>query len=97
MEKEYERNISSDEASQKYFLVLKNKLSFFPAAGVPFVVRIGDKEKKAFVESYRCECRGPEEPHEHFFVRCPGLVKGDRVVVRKNAKGEKRYSIRIEE
>jgi len=97
MENTYERKISSEEAAQKYFLVLKNKLQFFPSIGTPFLVKVGAKEKRTFVESYHCECRGPEEPHEHFFVRWSGLAKGDRVVVRKNAKREKRYSIRIEE
>ncbi len=93
----YERKISSEEASQKYFLVLKNKLQFFPTAGTPFSVKIGAKEKRALVESYHCECRGPEEPHEHFFVRWPGLAKGDRIFVQKNARGKNLYSITIEE
>jgi hypothetical protein len=97
MEKAYERKISSEEAREGYFLVLKNKLSFFPSTGSLFSVKVGAKEKKAAVQSYHCECRGPEEPHEHYFVRWPGLVKGDRIVIRKSGKQESRYSIRVEE
>ena len=97
MENIYERKISSEEAAQRYFLVLKNKLQFFPSVGTRFSVKVGAKEKKALVESYHCECRGPEEPHEHFFVRWPGLAKGDKIVVQKNANGNNRYSITIEE
>jgi hypothetical protein len=97
MENKYERKISSEEATQRYFLVLKNRLLFFPSIGTPFSVKVGVKEKKAVVESYHCECRGPEEPHEHFFVRWDGLAKGDRIIIQKNAKEKNLYSIRIEE
>ena len=97
MEKAYERKISSEEAREGYFLVLKNKLSYFPPAGSLFSVKVGAKEKKAAVQSYHCECRGPQEPHEHYFVRWPGLVKGDRIIIRKSSRRESCYSIRIEE
>ena len=97
MEKIYERKISSEESKGGYFLVLKSKLQCFPMAGSPFSVKVGVREKKAAVESYHCECRGPEEPHEHYFVRWPGLVKGDRLIIRKSAKGKNLYSISIEE
>lgn len=93
----YERKISSEEAKQGYFLVLKNKLSFFPHAGSPFSVKVGDKKKKAVVESYHCECQGPEEPHEHYVVKWQGLAKGDHLVVRKLSEKERLYSIRITE
>jgi hypothetical protein len=69
----------------------------FPSIGSPFSVKVGRREKKAAVDSYHCECRGPEEPHEHYFVRWPGLVKGDRLIIRKSAKGKNLYYIRIEE
>jgi hypothetical protein len=97
MDKTYERRISSEEAAKGYFLVLKNKLSFFPSIGSSFSVKVGAGEKKSAVESYHCECRGPEEPHEHYFVRWPGLVKGDRLIIRKKTKGKDLFSIRIEE
>ena len=97
MEKVYERKISSEEAKQGYFLVLKNRLPFFPSIGSPFSVKVGAGEKKTVVESYHCECRGPQEPHDHYFVRWPGLAKGDRIFIKKNTKKENLYSIRIEE
>ncbi|MGA9406504.1 MAG: hypothetical protein WBW71_05150 [Bacteroidota bacterium] len=97
MEKTYERKISSEEAMNGYFLVLKNRLPFFPSIGSPFSVNVGAVKKKTVVESYHCECRGPEEPHDHYFVRWPGLAKGDRIFVRKNAKDKNCYAIRVEE
>ena len=97
MNSTYERKISSEEAKQGYFLVLKNKLSFFPGIGSPFSVKHGAKKKKAIVESYHCECQGPDEPHEHYFVKWPGLAKGDHLVVRRMSEKEPLYSIRVTE
>jgi hypothetical protein len=93
----YERKISSEEAKQGYFFVLKNKLSFFPHIGSPFAVKFGTKKKKAVVESYHCECQGPEEPHEHYFVKWSGLAKGDHIVVKKHSGKQNLYSINITE
>lgn len=93
----YERDISKDEAEHGYFLILKNKLSFFPVVGSSFNVKSGTKHVKAVVESFRCECRGPEEPHEHYFVRWKGLAKGDHIILKKMNKPKPLYSIRIEE
>ena len=93
----YERKISSEEASQGYFLVLKNKLPFFPQIGRPFSVKLGAKKKKGIVESYHCECQGADTPHEHYFVRWKGLAKGDRLIIKKVDNEELLYSFRVEE
>jgi hypothetical protein len=93
----YERKISVDEEKEGYFFVLKNKLSFFPPVGTPFSIKVGATKKKTMVESYHCECQGPDEPHEHYFVRWKGLAKGDRIVVKKISNEGNLYSIRIEE
>lgn len=97
MTKLYERKISTDEANEGYFLVLKNKLSFFPIVGTPFRIKAGTRNKKAIVESYRCTCQGPDEPHEHYYIRWPGLAKGDRVIVKRLSVLKPLYSVRIEE
>ncbi|MFA6540626.1 MAG: hypothetical protein WCT99_03415 [Bacteroidota bacterium] len=97
MKTNYERTISAEEARQRYFLVLKNKLPFFHGVGTPFSVKVGTQKKKAVVESYHCECQGPDQPHEHYFVRWNGLAKGDRLIVKKTSEKENLYSIRIEE
>lgn len=93
MKNTYERKISSEEAAEGYLLVLKNRLPFFPRIGLPFLVIEGTKKKKTVLESYHCECQGPEEPHDHYFVRWSTLAKGDRVVVSKTKNA---YSVRIE-
>ena len=83
MKNTYERKISSEEAEQEYFLVLKNKLSFFPEIGLSFSIKDGDKTKRAKVESYACHCQGIELPHEHYFVKWKGLAKGDILRIQK--------------
>jgi hypothetical protein len=97
MKNTYERNISSNEAQKGYFLVLKNHLSFFPEEGMTFSIKNGPTTKKAKIESYHCECQGPDSPHEHYFVRWSGLAKGDHLIVKKINEEEQVYSFRIEE
>lgn len=93
----YERTISSLEAQQGYFLILKNKLSFFPQVGSSFLLTNGHVKKEAKIESYRCECQGADHPHEHYYVRWTGLAKGDHLIVSRSLRDEQLYSIRVEE
>jgi hypothetical protein len=83
----YERRISSEEAREGYILVLKNRLALFPAVGKDFVLVVGGAALRARVEARHCECRGPAEPHEHYFIRRPGLIRGQRVVLQPVADG----------
>jgi len=92
----YERTITSLEAEQGYIFILKNKRSFFPEEGTPFSIIYGTKKKKAKMESYHCECMGPNKPHEHYFVRWSGLAAGDHLIIKKIEDGQQ-YSFRIEE
>jgi hypothetical protein len=81
----YARKISSEEAKEEYILVLKNKLSFFPPRNTLFEMTAGTLRKKVAVESYRCTCQGPDEPHEHYFIQWKGLKAGDRLTITKGA------------
>ncbi len=92
----YSRTISSDEEKEGYFFVLKDRLSFFPAAGRVFELQSGKSTRTAKIESYHCECRGPEAPHDHYFVRWNDLKKGDRVVVRRDDKKAGRYVLQLQ-
>jgi len=77
----YQRKISSEEAREGYILVEKARLSFFPPVGATFELADGDSSRRARVESYHCECRGPDKPHEHYFIRCDNLARGERVTI----------------
>jgi len=91
----YSRRVSSEEAREGYLLVLKSKLQLFPHFGEAFDLVQNDSVAKAKVESYRCTCRGPELPHEHYFIRWKGLGAKDEVEIRKDPEIQGRYLIRI--
>lgn len=77
----YRRKISSEEAQEGYIMVLKNWLDFFPGIGVDFDLEENGAVRKARVESYHCECRGLELPHEHYFIRAGGLKQGEQIEI----------------
>jgi hypothetical protein len=91
----YSRKVSSEEAREGYLLVLKNKLHLFPPLGKRFDLLQNDVLGRAKVESYRCTCRGPELPHEHYFIRWKGLRPKDRVEIREDPERQGRYVVRI--
>lgn len=74
----YERKISSEEAREGYILVEKAALGFFPPIGRAFELAGGGGTASARVEARDCECRGPEKPHQHYFIRRGGLAQGSR-------------------
>jgi hypothetical protein len=93
----YSQKITSEEEQKRFVLVLKDRLSFFPPEGKAFRLIHNGQPKKAKVESYPCTCRGPDEPHSHYFVRASGLKAGDRVIVQREAKGANRYLLQVKQ
>ena len=91
----YSKKITSEEEQKRFVLVLKDRLSFFPAEGKSFRLIHNGRPGKARVQSYPCSCRGPDEPHSHFFVKTSGLKAGDRVIIQRDAKGASRYFLQI--
>lgn len=92
----YTRTVSSDEEKKGYFFVMKDRVSFFPAPGRTFELQAGKSIRKVKLESYHCECRGPEAPHDHYFVRWSDLKKGDKIVVRQDPKKAGRYVLQLQ-
>lgn len=92
----YSKKITSEEEQKGFLLVLKDRLSFFPPVGDPIRLVHDGQVRKAKVESYPCLCRGPKEPHSHYFVRSPGLKTGDRVVVQRDSRGGGRYLLHVQ-
>lgn len=76
-------------------MVLKNQLSYFPPVSKSFLLMRDGHSHRARVESYQCSCRGPDEPHRHFFIRSSGLKVGDQVVIRKDARRKARYLLLV--
>ena len=77
----YERKISAEEATEGYVFILKDRLAFFPPINEPFELLDGSARSKAAVEARDCTCRGPEKPHQHYFIRRRGLTKGTKVTL----------------
>ena len=92
----YSKKITSEEEQKSFLLVLKDRLPFFPPLGGTFRLVHNGQARKAKVESYPCLCRGPDEPHSHYFVRSRGLKTGDRVVVQRDSRGGGRYLLHVQ-
>lgn len=87
----YSRKISSEEAKKGYIFVLRDKLSFFPLRGKLFTLCERDYEKRVMVDSYQCTCRGPQLPHDHYFIRWEGLRFGEKISITRDKKDADRY------
>ncbi len=92
----YARMISEEESRNGYFMVVKDRLSFFPVPGTCFDLCHGSSLRQAKVESYRCECRGHEKPHEHYFIRYRGLKAGDRIIVQRDQRQPSHYVVTVQ-
>jgi hypothetical protein len=91
----FTRKLSAEEVKKGHIFVLKDRLSFFPAAGKSFDLESGKTKINARVESYHCTCRGPQLPHEHYFIRWDGLRFGDRISITKDKKVENTYQLTL--
>lgn len=91
----YTRTISHEEASDRWFMVLKDSLAFFPLEGLPFDLVKGSTAMKSRVESMPCMCRGEDKPHRHYFIRSEGLKEGDTITIRKDARKANRYLMQV--
>lgn len=67
-EKRFSRKLSGEEALERYIMVLKDDLKFFPKPGVPFKLKIGDRYHDSQIKAVDCWCRGPRKPHVHYRV-----------------------------
>lgn len=90
----YSRKISSKEANNNFIFILKNNLSFFPPLGEVFVLKEDESSCKVRVESYPCTCRGPDLPHEHYFIKWEGLKTGDKLEIERTASN-KEYHLKV--
>jgi hypothetical protein len=92
----YSKKITSEEEQKNFVLVLKDRLSFFPEEGETFKLIHNGQPRKAKIESYLCSCRGPDQPHSHYFVKSKGLRSGDRITIQRDVKGGGRYFLQVQ-
>ena len=104
----YKKRISRDEMERKAVLILKSSLKFFPVKEESFTIIAScsgkSSESDAFVEAEDCECRGPEKPHQHYYIdlmsawECLQPSAGDLIVFRvadKREDGNTAYSVEL--
>ncbi len=92
----YSKKITSEEEREGYFLVLKDRLDFFPDKGKRFQMVQNGHSRRVMVESYPCSCRGPDEPHSHYYIKLRSVRSGDRVNVRKDSKNGSKYLLQVQ-
>lgn len=90
----YQRRVSREEAETGRFMVLKSALRFFPEVGEEFELSDGATTRTLTVQAVPCTCRGPQKPHDHYWVAWPNLKKGDAIEV--TSVGEAAYTIKAE-
>jgi len=93
--KVYYRKISAKESKENFIFILKGQLSFFPPIGNKFEFVYEGISKLVRVESYPCTCRGPDLPHEHYFIRWDNLNHGEEVVISNDPENENKYNLQI--
>lgn len=91
----YSRKITSKEADKDFIFVLKNKLAFFPKLGEKFDLSDGESSIEVSVGSYPCTCRGPDRPHEHYFICWSGLEAGDNIEITPCDSNKNKYLLMI--
>lgn len=83
----YARRVGSQEAREGRIAVMKAALSVFPPVGQPFRATVEGKKRELRLEAYPCTCRGPEKPHEHWYISWPGIRQGDTVTFSRGGEG----------
>ncbi|MEW6142587.1 MAG: hypothetical protein AB1597_05435 [Chloroflexota bacterium] len=92
--KTYTRKVSSEEVREGHILILKNWLGYFPPLHQKFLLTSGNTVRRVAIESYPCTCVGPDKPHEHYFIRWPGLKKGICIQIDMDSKSPGRYVLK---
>jgi len=64
----YQRKISAEEAKERYIMVLKSALDFFPKLGKPFTLKVEDKEIEMYLESVEVWSMGPKKPQYSYRI-----------------------------
>jgi len=68
MAEEYKRKISGEEAKDRYILIVKHSLDFFPKLGKPFKLKIKNKEIETYIEPVDVYTMGPKKPQQIFRI-----------------------------
>lgn len=90
---EYQRTLSHDEIQENRVMIMNDALKFFPKPFRKFSLAVGEKTFELAVEAEDCECRGPAQPHQHYWLPMKDSVhevkwgRGARIVIVKEKEG----------
>ncbi len=76
--KGYRRTLSAEELADKTVMITREALRFFPKPFKKFSLLIGEKSHELAIESKECTCRGPANPHEHYWIPMKDCLEGLR-------------------
>ena len=65
MADEYRRKISGEEAKDRYIMITKNGMDFFPKLGKPFTLKVKKKEFETYIETFEVWTIGPKKPQQN--------------------------------
>lgn len=88
---EYRRTLSEEEVIEGKIMIMKEDLKFFPKPFKKFTATVGTKKAELAVEAIDCQCRGPAQPHQHFWLpvkEVKGMIRWERgahVVLKKES------------
>ena len=68
-------SLSAEEARHHKIMLAKDALKIFPDVGKQFNVRYKKKAFRSSVEAEPCICRGPDEPHVHYWLNTRTIQK----------------------
>jgi len=64
----YRRKISAEEAKERFILILKNSVDFFPKLRKPFTLKVADKEIEMYLEPSEVWNMGPKKPRYEYRI-----------------------------
>ncbi|HEX9974775.1 MAG TPA: hypothetical protein VGD14_22110 [bacterium] len=64
----YRRKISAEEVKERYILILKNSVDFFPKLRKPFTLKVAGKEIEMYLEPVEVWSMGPKKPRYDYRI-----------------------------
>lgn len=88
----FTRKISGEELKERFIMVVKSDLEFFPKLGKPFKLKVKDKQFEVFVRTHDVWSVGPKKPLQTYRIDAKmfwdifPLHFGQKVTISKKGK-----------
>lgn len=91
----YERKAGYEEAERSQIFILKAALKLFPPPGEHFQLEGADGIRETAIDAEDCVCRGPEKPHQHWWLPVTGISPNATVTIQRPAAPGDPYRMSI--